>query len=150
MLRSRNENAPGGIYWSCRPWGRYENGQSTLRLGLEFGKVVTKKFSNLETCVEIGTSFCSGPLMISSVICVVDPKGIFFSFRSGFSNVSYKVVSASLWQFLGFQNSDSADVSTCLVLAVSPMSVPFSSTWIKSIPGIRVGTVGPFEYLYCF
>jgi hypothetical protein len=28
-----------------------------IRLGLEFGKVVTKKFSNLETCVEIGKSF---------------------------------------------------------------------------------------------
>lgn len=26
------------------------------RLGIELGKVVTKKFSNLETCVEIGES----------------------------------------------------------------------------------------------
>ena len=34
------------------------------RLGLEFGKVVTKKFSNLETCVEVGT------LTLTQLVCV--------------------------------------------------------------------------------
>ncbi len=54
-----NELTLSALYQSSL-WLKEEGNMSAIiRLGLEFGKVVTKKFSNLETCVEIGKSFWS-------------------------------------------------------------------------------------------
>ena len=56
------------------------------RLGIEAGKVVTKKFANLETCVEVGESVRGEDVYIvqvrSFLVTLVD-GGYSFSFRPG-------------------------------------------------------------------
>ncbi|XP_043521427.1 ribose-phosphate pyrophosphokinase 1 isoform X1 [Frieseomelitta varia] len=64
LLRANLENSRGRILQSRMPNIKVFSGTShpdlaqriVDRLGIDIGKVVTKKFSNLETCVEIGES----------------------------------------------------------------------------------------------
>ncbi|KAL2729574.1 ribose-phosphate pyrophosphokinase 1 isoform X1 [Vespula maculifrons] len=64
LLRANLENSRGGLLCSRMPNIKVFSGTShpdlaqriVDRLGIDIGKVVTKKFSNLETCVEIGES----------------------------------------------------------------------------------------------
>ncbi|XP_024942212.1 ribose-phosphate pyrophosphokinase 1 isoform X1 [Cephus cinctus] len=64
LLRANLERSCGGLLQSRMPNIKVFSGTShpdlaqriVDRLGIDIGKVVTKKFSNLETCVEIGES----------------------------------------------------------------------------------------------
>ena len=67
------------------------------RLGLEFGKVVTKKFSNLETCVEVGT------LTLTQLVCVFYTLTILYClFKQNRDSIERKICTVIFKESLKF------------------------------------------------